>query len=558
MKEQIRSRYLALLFCLSLVTAAGAFFYSKKAFVTDNIRINQTGETKALSKGWYYIEDGKKVQISRLPAAIKDSGRKSLTIYRDMTETVPEDAVLCMENKHQAIEIFVGHQKVYSYGKQNKGPVGWMLGNVWNVAGLPEEFNGKTVAVKITAPYTPGKWKIPGIILGSHNSVTQMIREDCLSIALFGILSTVLGLCFLIVYFLLRFKRRDFNRKDFLYLGVFILISTSWIIADSKIPQFITEQFAPVYIVSFLLFTLLPVPFLFFLRQICRHGRRVLDLLSLLFMLQALLCIGLYMAGVADLVETLPVTHILMAVGTAVTIFLCLYEQIRCRNGDTLFVLAGITALAAGGMISLFLFRPQDSGDNSLFFRGGLIIFYVFLCYGSLKRALGLLKTSLEAETYRTMAFKDALTGLGNRAAFDRDAESLQLMKSEGPFCVAVFDINNLKQINDTYGHAEGDQLIKDTAYAINRSFSDLGECYRIGGDEFVVIMESISEELIQQAFLDLDQSMRRSSEGHSELSNLAGGCASGSNDGTAFIYKLFREADAQMYEKKQKIKNIV
>lgn len=121
MKEQIRSRYLVLLFCLSLVIVIGAFFYSKKAFVTDNIRINQEGEIETLSKGWYYIEAGKKIQIPGLPAYIEDDGRKSLTIYRDMTGTVPEDAVLCMENHHQMVEIFVGKQKVYSYGKKKKG-----------------------------------------------------------------------------------------------------------------------------------------------------------------------------------------------------------------------------------------------------------------------------------------------------------------------------------------------------------------------------------------------------------------------------------------------------
>lgn len=471
-----------------------------------------------------------------------------------MTGPFPEDAVLCMENNHQIIEIFIGEKKVYSFGKQNKGPAGWILGNIWTVADLPESLEGKTAALKITAPYTPGEWRIPEIMFGDRSSVTQMIRDDSLSIALFGVLSSVLGLCFLVAFLLLRFKRTDFNRKDFLYLGAFILLSTFWIITDSKIPQFVTEQFAPVYILSFLLFMLFPVPFMFFLRQICPHGRKVLDFLSFLFILNVLFCIGLYMAGIADLVKTLPVTHILMAVGTAVSIFVCLREQIYYRNEDTFFVLAGICALAAGGMISLLTFHPQKSGDNSLYFRGGLIVFYVFLCYGSLKRGLSLLKTSLEAETYRTMAFKDVLTGLGNRAAFDRDAESLQLKKGAGPFAVAVFDINNLKHINDTYGHTAGDQLIKDTAYVIKRAFSNLGECYRIGGDEFVVIMESISEKNIQQAFLDFNQSIRRCGEGHPGSLNVAGGCASGGNDGNAFIYKLFREADAQMYEEKQKM----
>ncbi|MBS7007516.1 GGDEF domain-containing protein [Anaerostipes sp.] len=556
MKEQKRSRFLAVFFCLSLVLAAGVFLYSRKAFITDHIGISEQGQAEVLSKGWYYLDQGKKTEISELPLVIKDSRRESLTIYRDLTETAPEDAVLCMENYHQFAEVFVEKKKVYSYGRGNKGPAGWILGNVWNVIRLPEDLQGKTVAVRLTAPNTPGKWKIPGVILGSRSSVTQMIWKDCLGIALFAILSGVLGLCFLLLFFFLRFKRLDFNRLDFMYLGVFILISTMWIITDSKIPQFLTDQLAPVYILSFLLFTLLPVPFLFFLRQICSHGKRVLEIFSLLFILQTFLCTGLYMAGIADLLKTLPVTHILMAAAVAVSIFLCLREQICYRNSDTSFVLAGIVVLSCGGMASLLSFRPLGSGDNSLFFRAGLIAFYIFLCYGSLKRGVGLLRTSMEADTYRMLAYKDTMTDMGNRAAFDRDAEVLQHRGGQGSFAVAVFDINNLKHINDTYGHTAGDRLIQASAAMIKKAFSDFGECYRIGGDEFVVLMEGVSEDQIEKAFADMEESTRRCSQGNPESFCVAGGCASGSCDGEEFIYKLFREADAKMYGKKKETKH--
>lgn len=556
MKEKTRSRCFTILFLVSLILAAGMVFYISRVLHTDNIRLNQEGQTETLSKGWYYIDGGKKVTISEIPETIKDSGRKSLTIYRRLTGTVPDDAVLCLENYHQIVEVYVGKQKVYTYGTGNKGPAGWILGNIWNVADLPEDAQGKTMAIRLTAPNTPGKWTLPVIKLGERAAVTQMIRKECMGIAVFGILSCVLGLGLLIISVLLRLKRLDDNRQDFMYLGSFVLISTLWILTDSKIPQFLTDQLAPVYILSFLLFTLLPVPYLLFLRQICRHGKRVLECLSFLFLIQTFVCIGLYMAGIADLIVTLPVTHILMAAAVVSSIFLCLREQFYYRNRDIFFVLIGICTLAVGGMMSLLTFRPQDSGDNSFFFRCGLITFYMFLCYGSFRRGARLLKNSMKTETYRTLAYMDTMTGLGNRAAFDRDAEALQQEGDNGPFAVAVFDINNLKYINDTYGHTAGDKLIRDTALCIGKVFSEIGKSYRIGGDEFVVLMQKTSEERIEKSFAQFHELMKDCSEGNPEGLDVASGYASGKRYGSDFIYALFREADAEMYEKKgRKIK---
>lgn len=127
MKEKTRNYSFAFLVILSLITALGTFVYGMKNYHTDNISINQRQEITSLSEGWYYIEEGKKAEISSLPVKIKDSGRKSLTIYLDLSKPAAEDAVLCMENFHQAVEVFAGDRKLYSYGAGNKGPAGWIL-----------------------------------------------------------------------------------------------------------------------------------------------------------------------------------------------------------------------------------------------------------------------------------------------------------------------------------------------------------------------------------------------------------------------------------------------
>ena len=93
------------------------------------------------------------------------------------------------------------------------------------------------------------------------------------------------------------------------------------------------------------------------------------------------------------------------------------------------------------------------------------------------------------AELQTRYANYDQMTSLKNRRAYaekiDRYAENMP-----SGCCVIMVDINGLKVMNDSYGHDAGDELITGTAECLRRSFSDADSIYRIGGDEFCVIME--------------------------------------------------------------------
>ena len=84
----------------------------------------------------------------------------------------------------------------------------------------------------------------------------------------------------------------------------------------------------------------------------------------------------------------------------------------------------------------------------------------------------------------------DGLTGLLNQKSFLNIPASLS-----GSGTLIVFDIDNFKQINDTYGHLIGDQCLEETADCIKKVYSRNGSCYRIGGDEFCVLLHANANE---------------------------------------------------------------
>jgi diguanylate cyclase (GGDEF)-like protein len=67
-------------------------------------------------------------------------------------------------------------------------------------------------------------------------------------------------------------------------------------------------------------------------------------------------------------------------------------------------------------------------------------------------------------------------------------------------YVIVTFDLNNLKQCNDQYGHRVGDEYIINAAHIIEDNFERYGKCYRIGGDEFCVIMPDAKENSIEGA----------------------------------------------------------
>ncbi|MGX4584252.1 putative bifunctional diguanylate cyclase/phosphodiesterase [Paenibacillus chitinolyticus] len=105
-------------------------------------------------------------------------------------------------------------------------------------------------------------------------------------------------------------------------------------------------------------------------------------------------------------------------------------------------------------------------------------------------------KLRLSEEKLHQLAFYDILTGLPNRLYFTTYLQSLLLEAAQAPKQVAVMfaDLNRFKQINDTLGHDIGDLLLKEIGERFTRSVAESCKLFRIGGDEFVIVIEDASD----------------------------------------------------------------
>ena len=172
-------------------------------------------------------------------------------------------------------------------------------------------------------------------------------------------------------------------------------------------------------------------------------------------------------------------------------------------------------------------------------------------------RQLSRQKLEQEMETsraLRSMANTDSLTGVRNKHAYTESEAALNRQIQAGELeklAVVVGDINGLKFINDTQGHAAGDQLIKDACALICEYFKH-GAVYRIGGDEFVVLLQGKGYDMLQETVRDLNRKVEENIEKHEVVVSI--GC-SVLEPGDQQLRDVFERADQMMYERKKELK---
>lgn len=106
---------------------------------------------------------------------------------------------------------------------------------------------------------------------------------------------------------------------------------------------------------------------------------------------------------------------------------------------------------------------------------------------------------------------RDQLTGLFNRIAYNEhmEPEFAEYNKANVTCTVVFVDVNKFKEINDTYGHKYGDEVLKKVAELIQNNCTEDGYCYRYGGDEFVMLLPNMDESGAKQ----LKEKMKRDAE---------------------------------------------
>lgn len=148
-------------------------------------------------------------------------------------------------------------------------------------------------------------------------------------------------------------------------------------------------------------------------------------------------------------------------------------------------------------------------------------------------------------------SYKDEMTGLYNRRAYEDKCKELRKCDSMQKYTVFVFDVNGLKIANDTHGHFAGDELIRGASQVIREVFGPHGQCFRTGGDEFMAILDDgyTDIQLLVQLF---EEKLSEWKGEYVDKLSISYGAVLGSQNPDWTVDELTALADEKMYWQKR------
>ena len=202
-----------------------------------------------------------------------------------------------------------------------------------------------------------------------------------------------------------------------------------------------------------------------------------------------------------------------------------------------------------------FFIRNKEALIPALILIIALTVIILWVCFDNFRRRKLLEELEEARNVMESAAQHDFLTGLPNRSKFMKDLKCL--IDAEIPCTVMMLDIDNFKKINDTYGHTAGDEALQQVASRLKDMQSQILTSYRFAGDEFILILRSSQNMLVEKTAYQCRQVFTRDVVLCGTKRSIGGsiGIASYPKD-TDNLEQLIVCADDAMYQVKKNGKN--
>ena len=388
------------------------------------------------------------------------------------------------------------------------------------------------------------------VLAGNYSDLILHYRNTNVATLIFSGLFLVLGILIGLFSLGARAAIGAKRLRTLRYLSMLVIHVSLWISMDSAVLQIVNLSGTIMYVLAMYAFMAMPLFMIQFYRSMMHKDSRLLHMMYQLHLLNLCLCGLLQALGVAQLHEMLPLTHVLM-IFTLLSLLRLLVAWLHSEfHREALLMLSGFGILGlccAAGFLDYYLWGKRL---YLIYFSVGILLLVASLLAVSIGYVYQEMVKSSQMRYYQKMANTDLMTQLDSRTAFEERVRQSPIL--EGPCACVVVDINNLKQANDTMGHSDGDELICTAAECILSVFDSLGCCYRMGGDEFAVLLQNITESQVNDTLMELELCISRKNLTRSFPLSLAVGHTIGQD---ASIDQMFHAADANMYQNKSRMK---
>ena len=529
--------------------------------------VNKIGKNEShsyqLNGPWEVQIDGERLSDVYLDDAVIPGVHKGshIVLTRKMSDVEIENAALVYKSTHSTVGVKVDGVEVYEYG-QDLRKAGKMLGYGTQIISLPRDYVGKTLelTLDITEDQAPSYITTPKLYDAKYYT-TDYMHENRVALFL-DVFTIVFGFLTFAICCLLIWRSKCIFRL--MMTAGFALCIGVWSLGDYGLNFVLTENLQlRVYSEYCGLYGATLFLFLYFKEQAFRHSGKLRHLfyyvivgLQVLFLVTAAI---LQLTNTMHLPELLSVNHCIMGIMIVYVICMQVTDLVKKRGmkpslfaGSVVIVISVLYAVIDFNLNKFYLKRYTASYRNVLCV--AVVVFIASLLCNYIEEVFTTLYSSLESKALAKMAYKDSLTGLANRRKCEEVMDEMD--REHRPVVVINFDLNHLKDVNDSLGHQEGDLFIKTFGLILEEVFQKVGTAFRTGGDEFVVISTETSQTTIDQLIQELRARMREENEKRTQWNlSTAYGVAYRTEAEQLSVRQAMKIADERMYENKREMK---
>lgn len=489
---------------------------------------------------------------AKLPMEVKTVPGGTVTLTVDVEANGLSGRAILFNNNRHGVTVYADSKELYSV---NTSKMARHL-RFYNsqIIQIPEDVSSLTL---VFSGAMDGTYKLPEISGGTCAGLSYCIMQKELPTMalLFLLMAVSLLVLFLIVFFAIR-KRKDPRLYS---LFTFLLLAITWGYSDSDLSVITSVSQEVIGILCYMSLLGMSIPLSCYIWRTLHNSPTIFLVFAIISAANMVSMSLLSLIGISRLEHTFYSAFVLLIL---VMILAMIYFKKEIGKHqpalESVLMFVGTVIASLAGFCSIAMYIAGHPVVYRNLFLAGLLIYLLILLtvvMTSFFRVAQARQNELtEMHMLERFSFYDSLTGLLNRRAFEKRLTELEkTLKDTDDAILVMLDVNGLKMTNDTFGHAAGDDLIVAAARQIEQAFGDAGSCYRIGGDEFTVIITDMTQS-VTACEAAMEELIRRSNETSMWKLSIAHGYSHLLHNGEKRISfsDWKQEADLRMYINKK------
>ena len=506
-----------------------------------------------LDGDWIIETDSIQPAVSSLPTKVEATQNQAVYVSIELTDDFLSTQTLLIRSSLQSVSVYLDGVSIYSNNlDQDQQSI---FTSVWNFVEIPQMSQNKTLTLELISPYLQMSGTVNQVYYGGQGDLIIYLFNSHGLQLLISLIILMMGLSMMILTLIFNPK----ESKGSELIGLFAIFVSLWLLAESRMLQFFTGNQFILGSLAYIMLSLSISPMILYIkRHVIKRLHVVYTGVLIILGLNFAFILLAQLVGYKDFFETVSQTNIIIISAAVVIISLLLYEIMIFKNKNALNLFKRLMIILTAGVVEFINFFLGNYHNTSLFILIGLAVFMSFQIVDYLRVIIRIISQSKLAQQYQLLALQDQLTGSKNRMAFENDVEMLLQSNQHKSMRVIFFDLNNLKEINDQFGHAVGDIAIIRAFELIQDAFEDLGSCYRVGGDEFACLFETADEQVYQQRIDYFIEKVSLTSQEFIHSFTMAYGSAVYDGSQDQYFSDTMSRADQSMYQTKLRQKSSI